>query len=50
LPFSLSHFSHFDDFVQDCAKGSLSQYSFLEPSFVEDPNDEHPPHDVVAGE
>jgi phospholipase C len=50
LPFSLSHFSHFDDFVQGCAKGSLPQYSFLEPSFVEDPNDEHPPHDVVAGE
>ncbi|KAF2104443.1 phosphoesterase family protein [Rhizodiscina lignyota] len=44
------HFLHFDDFKQDCASGKLAQYTFLEPSFVVDPNDEHPPHDVVAGE
>lgn len=49
-PFSLSRFSHLDDFKRDCASGKLPQYSFLEPSFVESPNDEHPPHDVVAGE
>lgn len=46
----LDHFSGFDAFQQDCASGNLPQYSFLEPSFLIDPNDEHPPHDVVAGE
>lgn len=49
-PYSLDRFRHFDDFKNDCARGSLPRYSFLEPSFVESPNDEHPPHDVVAGE
>lgn len=49
-PFALGRFCHFDDFKKDCAGGNLPQYSFLEPSFVENPNDEHPPHDVVAGE
>lgn len=49
-PYAFSRFSRFDNFVQDCAKGSLPQYSFIEPSFVQDPNDEHPPHDVIAGE
>jgi phospholipase C len=49
-PFSFDRFGHLDDFKRDCASGSLPQYSFLEPSFVENPNDEHPPHDVVAGE
>ena len=37
-------------FKQDCASGNLAPYTFLEPSFLVDPNDEHPPHDVVAGE
>ena len=49
-PFALSNFKSFDDFKSDCANGSLPQYSFLEPSFLINPNDEHPPHDVVAGE
>jgi phospholipase C len=49
-PYALSRFTRFGDFLKDCAKGSLPQYSFVEPSFVKDPNDEHPPHDVVAGE
>jgi phospholipase C len=44
------HFHHFDDFKQDCASGNLALYTFLEPSFLVKPNDEHPPHDVVAGE
>jgi phospholipase C len=48
--FSLDRFRHLDDFKKDCASGDLPRYSFLEPSFVENPNDEHPPHDVVAGE
>lgn len=49
-PFGLDRFAHFSDFQKDCAIGTLPQYSFLEPSFVESPNDEHPPHDVIAGE
>ena len=44
------HFHHFDDFQQDCGNGSLAQYSFIEPNFLSNPNDEHPPHDVSAGE
>jgi phospholipase C len=44
------HFQHFDIFKQDCARGTLGQYTFLEPSFLVTPNDQHPPHDVVAGE
>ena len=46
----LDHFSGFDRFKSDCAAGTLPQYSFVEPSFLDNPNDEHPPHDVVAGE
>ena len=46
----LDHFPGFDDFKSDCASGKLPQYSFIEPSFLINPNDEHPPHDVVAGE
>jgi phospholipase C len=45
-----NHFHHFDTFKKDCASGKLAQYTFLEPSFLVNPNDEHPPHDVVAGE
>jgi phospholipase C len=48
--YSLDHFSGFDTFKSDCASGNLPQYSFLEPSFLVNPNDEHPPHDVIAGE
>jgi phospholipase C len=46
----LDHFSEFDAFKSDCASGNLPQYSFLEPSFLVNPTDEHPPHDVIAGE
>lgn len=46
----VDHFHHFEDFKQDCASGNLAPYTFLEPSFLVEPNDEHPPHDVVAGE
>jgi phospholipase C len=44
------HFRTFDAFVQDCAQDRLPQYAFLEPSFLVEPTDEHPPHDVNAGE
>jgi phospholipase C len=49
-PYALNRFAHFDDFQGDCSKGILPKYSFLEPSFIDNPNDEHPPHDVIAGE
>jgi phospholipase C len=46
----LGNFATFDAFKNDCASGNLPQYSFIEPSFLVNPNDEHPPHDVIAGE
>src|SRR5260370_317226 len=36
------HFHGFDDFEDDCASDNLPQYSFIEPSFLIDPNDHHP--------
>jgi phospholipase C len=48
--YSLDRFAHFDDFKKACADGALPKYSFIEPSFLDHPNDYHPPHDVVAGE
>ncbi len=48
--YAFDRFAHFDAFKKDCAAGRLPRYSFLEPSFLDDPNDQHPPHDVVAGE
>jgi phospholipase C len=44
------HFLGFQDFVNACANNALPKYSFVEPSFLLDPNDAHPPHDVNAGE
>jgi phospholipase C len=44
------HFQRFANFEQCCQDGTLGAYSFIEPSFLTDPNDEHPPHDVRAGE
>jgi phospholipase C len=44
------NFKSFEDFQTDCKAGSLPAYSFVEPSFVDKPNDQHPPHDVAAGE
>ena len=43
-------FQHFSAFQEACATNSLPRYSFVEPSFLLEPNDEHPPHDVSAGE
>jgi phospholipase C len=45
-----AHFQGFDAFLNDCANNSLPQYSFVEPRFLIDPNDQHPPHDVSAGD
>ncbi|RFU49205.1 alkaline phosphatase family protein [Paraburkholderia sp. DHOC27] len=45
-----SHFKGFPAFVDACANDALPQYSFIEPSFLVDPTDQHPPHDVLAGD
>jgi phospholipase C len=44
------HFHGMEEFEEDCRDGTLPEYSFLEPSFQIEPNDEHPPHDVSLGE
>ena len=44
------HFHYFETFKQQRCDGTLPTYSFIEPSFTIDPNDEHPPHDVRLGE
>jgi phospholipase C len=51
-------FGTYDQFLNDCAKGNLTDYSFIEPNFNdhetdsgdEVANDQHPDHDVQAGE
>lgn len=45
-----SNFHQFSTFLDDCKSGNLPQYSFVEPSFLCQPTDQHPPHDVLAGE
>lgn len=49
-PLLQAHFRGMGEFEEDAAAGTLPEYSFLEPSFVIEPNDEHPPHDVGLGE
>ena len=44
------HFHDFDQFKIDAESGTLPQYSFVEPSFAIEPNDQHSPHNVTAGE
>src|SRR5690348_956271 len=51
-------FGTYPQFLQDCAKGTLPDYSFVEPNYTDHqtPNgaevasDQHPDHDVQAGE
>ena len=51
-------FGTYPQFLDDCAKGNLTDYSFIEPNFndhegdsgEEVANDQHPDHDVQAGE
>ncbi|WP_233889041.1 alkaline phosphatase family protein [Paraburkholderia flagellata] len=45
-----ANFQRFGNFVSACQNNTLPQYSFIEPRFLLDPNDQHPPHDVYAGE
>lgn len=49
-PLLSPHFKRFPEFAADCANGTLPQYSFIEPNFFNEPTDQHPPHDVRAGE
>jgi phospholipase C len=44
------HFKGFGQFVKDAASGSLPTYSFIEPSFLIQPNDGHPPHDMRSAD
>jgi phospholipase C len=51
-------FGTYPQFLDDCAKGNLPDYSFIEPNFndhdsdsgEEAANDQHPDHNVQAGE
>jgi phospholipase C len=49
-PLLKPHFHGMEEFEEDAAAGKLPEYSFVEPSFQIEPNDEHPPHDVSLGE
>lgn len=42
--------SSFAQFQQRARDGSLPAYSFIEPSWLEEPTDQLPPHDVCAGD
>jgi phospholipase C len=44
------HIRSFAKFKSDAHSGQLPRYSFLEPSFFFQPDDQHPPHDVSLGE
>lgn len=50
LMLSLSHIQHFSKFQAAAKNGTLPKYSFIEPSFFLQPEDQHPPHDVSLGE
>ncbi|MCU1330203.1 MAG: hypothetical protein JWN34_5573 [Bryobacterales bacterium] len=52
-------FGTFGQFLEDCKSGQLPDYSFIEPNYVDHPgdgggeliaSDQHPDHDVQAGE
>jgi phospholipase C len=49
-------FKRFQHFLDDAQKGTLPNYSFIEPRYFPDPfdqavpNDQHPPHNMVYGE
>jgi phospholipase C len=51
-------FGTYDQFISDCAKGTLPDYSFVEPNYSDHDgdngeelaNDQHPDHHVQAGE
>ena len=48
------NFRHFNEFLEDAKTGELPDYTFIEPAYFNLPlntaSDQHPPHDVRAGE
>lgn len=49
-PLLQPHFRGIGELEEDAVAGTLPEYSFVEPSFLFELNDEHPPHDVGLGE
>lgn len=43
-------FGNFQDFLDACKRGDLPAYSFVEPRYGSPANDQHPDHDIAAGE
>jgi phospholipase C len=43
-----TNFSTTDQFLEDCAKGELPTYSFIEPNFIHGHNDMHPGFNALA--
>jgi phospholipase C len=51
-------FGTYDQFINDCKSGTLSDYSFIEPNYTDHDNDDgeqlasdqHPDHNIQAGE
>lgn len=44
------HFQNLEAFEGDARSGNLPAYAFLEPSFLIEPNDAHPPHDMLLAD
>jgi len=44
------HFQNLEAFEKDARAGNLPAYSFLEPDFLVEPNDAHPPHDMLLAD
>lgn len=45
-----THICSFDHFEDDCLKGKLPQYTFIEPRMIFAHNDEHPPAPLVGND
>jgi hypothetical protein len=45
---STGHLHQFAQFQVDARNGTLPSYSFIEPSFTIEPNDQHAPHNVTV--
>ena len=48
--FDGDHFRRMDRFAEDAAAGELPAFTWIEPSYQIEPNDNHPPHEVTRGE
>jgi phospholipase C len=45
-----ANFHGFEEFEDACTANTLPAYAFIEPSFLIEPDDAHPPHDIEAAE